>query len=196
MAQMDALWQDPSFLAGIRKQQPNGAAQNGAVQNGAVSPALSAGGPAATASPKAVPDRVHTESGTAQESSEAVDLQAQIKNRLEALAGPYKEAVAANGEDAQELREQFGIVKTSLAKRDFDQADQSLGALEKLVDQRGNPPAPGIPGMDRGQVQAIGLSDLKDIPIVGPLVKGIEGEVLGSTKVKITITNKSDKTLQ
>lgn len=78
-------------------------------------------------------------------------LQAQIKVRLAALVGPYKEAVAENGPEAQELKEHFSFITTSAGKGKFDEAAKGLGSLESLLDQRKNPTTPGLGGMDKGQ---------------------------------------------
>src|SRR5205807_7097799 len=49
-------------------------------------------------------------------------LKAQVMTRLAALAGPYKEAVASNGADAQQLQDLFGSIKTAAGKRQYDEA--------------------------------------------------------------------------
>jgi hypothetical protein len=123
----------------------------------------------------------------------AHELQAQIKNRLAALAGPYKEAVANNGPNAQELRDLFGSVRTNADKHQYDEAAKALGSLEHLLDQKPKPSTPGLPGMDTGQVQAFGV---KDIPFVGDAIDKVKNEITGSRKVTIIIRNKSDKVLR
>jgi outer membrane protein OmpA-like peptidoglycan-associated protein len=109
------------------------------------------------------PRAADTQAQAAEEGDDPADLEAEIKQHLAAIAGPYKEAVANNGPVAQELKKLFGVVKTSLAKRDFEQAAEALGSIEELLDQPTKPPATGLDGMDMGQVQAGPVKDGYDI---------------------------------
>src|SRR6266851_4584817 len=62
--------------------------------------------------------------------AEAAAYKAQIMQRLAALVGPYKQAVAANGPGAKRLQTQLGVVKSCIGKQHFTEAAEGLDMLE------------------------------------------------------------------
>ena len=61
-------------------------------------------------------------------------LEAEVKKRLGALVGPYKEALSQNGPAAAQLKLQMDAVKKHVALHDFEQAAKDLDNLEPLVE--------------------------------------------------------------
>jgi hypothetical protein len=59
--------------------------------------------------------------------------QAEVKKRLTALVGPYKEAVAFKGPNVAKMQSLMADVKTHATKGDFEQASKKLDELEPLV---------------------------------------------------------------
>lgn len=148
-------------------------------------------GPDATATKDAA---VSTKSAVAVEKrTDAAVLQAKIKSRLAAVAGPYKAAVAKNGTDAEELKEAFDFVKTSALKGEFADAAEGLDELEEMLDQRKNPAPGALDGMDMGPVQAGWVKDGYDIIKQEKDGKGI---VNYQRETKIIIENHSGKVLE
>jgi hypothetical protein len=103
-------------------------------------------------------------------------MQAQIKNRLAALAGRYKEAVAANGPDAQRMRDLFTGLRTATEKRQYGEAAKALGTLEQLLDQNPKSPTLDLRGLDTSHDHAFGEGirgdDAKDAEPLGIVASG------------------------
>src|SRR5216683_268790 len=108
MSEMRKLWTDPDFLDRIEKM-----------------PAKQAG---------AAPAQDIANEAAAQPAGGTVDL-ALIKDRLAKLIGPYKEALAQNGPDAQRLRALVGTITTSIGKKQFPEAGEVLDTLEQLLNK-------------------------------------------------------------
>jgi hypothetical protein len=72
----------------------------------------------------------------AEQKAEAAAYKAQIMERLAALVGPYKEAVAANGPGAKRLQTQLGVVRSCIGKQQFTQAAEGLDMLKDLLDEQ------------------------------------------------------------
>jgi outer membrane protein OmpA-like peptidoglycan-associated protein len=129
MSALRTLWSDPAFLRAVEgRGEPDGKQP----------------GTAGAETPVAVADQ-------ADAGGDPPDLEAEIKAHLAELTGPYKEAVANDGPDAQELKELYGVVQTAVAKGDFAEAAEALSALEELLGQQTNVQALTIPGMDTAQ---------------------------------------------
>jgi outer membrane protein OmpA-like peptidoglycan-associated protein len=61
--------------------------------------------------------------------------QAQVKDRLAKLIGPYKTALTANGPDVPRLHALVGAITADIAKKLFAQADKDLDELEELLNK-------------------------------------------------------------
>jgi hypothetical protein len=88
-------------------------------------------------------DDVDLEADAAELQAVAAADKARIMQRLKALAGPFKEAVADNGPNAKRLQTLFATIKTSIDKEQFTQATEALDKLEELLGEPGMPP-PGV----------------------------------------------------
>src|SRR5262245_46385920 len=62
-------------------------------------------------------------------------LEAEVKKRLGALVGPYKEALSQNGPAAAQVKLQMDAAKKHIIQRDFEQAAKDLDELEPLVER-------------------------------------------------------------
>jgi hypothetical protein len=120
----------------------------------------------------------------AEEEADAAALQAkaaadkaQIMQRLTALVGPYKEAVANNGPNVKRLQALLAAAKTAIAKQQFTQAGEGLDMLEDLLAEKPTP-SPDVTDEDDdlnlegqpdddsepSQVHGMGVDDSPDVP--------------------------------
>src|SRR5258708_21307351 len=67
------------------------------------------------------------------------------------------------------------------------------GSVEQLLNQPPRSPTGAVPGMETGQVQALGVSD---IPFVADALDRAKKEVTASRKATVIIRNKSAKVLR
>src|SRR5262245_9866521 len=112
----------------------------------------------------------------------ADDLEAEVAERMAALSQPLAEALAADAEDAEQLKSVFGIVKTSINKKQFDKAAEGLDLLENMLDEQPEQPAP--PEEDNTKTASL-AGDAN-------LVKGFD-PFPDPIKVTVTFRNKTGK---
>src|SRR5262249_1485732 len=93
---------------------------------------------------------------TAEEAAESAADQAELEQYLAQLSGPYHRACATDGPEVPKLKELFDQAKLSMAKQDYDQAAESVGALTDLLGKQTNSPAPVPAGMDGAPLPAAG----------------------------------------
>ncbi len=69
---------------------------------------------------------------------------AEVMGRLAALTNPYRQAIAAQGPDFQQLQMLFGMVKASLGQKQFSKASEALDLMEAMLNsqQKITPAAP------------------------------------------------------
>jgi hypothetical protein len=97
---------------------------------------------------------IEQQAEAAEEEADAAELhakaaadKAQIMERLTALVGPYKEAVANDGPNTRRLQALLATVKASIANQQFAQAGEGLDLLENLLAE--NPtPSPDVAEQD------------------------------------------------
>jgi hypothetical protein len=79
-------------------------------------------------------DKIDEQADAAEDQADDAARKAQVMQRMADLVDPFKEAVAARGPDAQQLQALFGIIKSSIAKKDYTQASEALDLLEQMLD--------------------------------------------------------------
>jgi hypothetical protein len=79
------------------------------------------------------PSSATPSNGAAPIKSQNASRQAEVKNRLAALIGPFKEAVALNGPNVAKMQSLMADIKIHVTKGNFEQATKKLDELEPIV---------------------------------------------------------------
>jgi hypothetical protein len=92
--------------------------------------------PASNVQTATLPDETEDfekEAEAAEQEADAAEMKAQVMERLAALVGPFKQAVATNPGQAPQLQSVFGIVKSAVGKKQFPQAMDGLDLLDQML---------------------------------------------------------------